>query len=223
MDVLTVATEIHGRVLVERAAAAHPDGAKRWLIAFHGYGQSADDVLAEVMKVPGIDRWNVAAPQALSRFYTRRDEKVVASWMTRQDREQVIQDNVAYVDRVVATLVTSDDILVFVGFSQGAAMAYRAAKLGRRQAAGVIAVCGDVPPELKVAATGGPAAIRPWPAVLIGAGREDQWYTPARCDEDARALRAEQVDVDVSLFDGGHEWKTEFCEAAARWLAGRQV
>jgi predicted esterase len=223
MDVLTVATETHGRVLVETPAASRPGDSARWLLAFHGYGQSADEVLTDVMKVPGIDRWHVAVPQALNTFYARRDERVVASWMTRQNREQAILDNVAYIDRVVNDLAKSAETLVFMGFSQGSAMAYRAAMLGRRPASGIIALAGDVPPELKLPGSAAPdlsaARGRSWPRVLIGVGREDPWYTPARCDEDEGALRAQKVDVDVNRFSGGHEWTDEFRAAAAVWLA----
>lgn len=220
MDVRTIATATHGRVLVELAAARQAP--VPWLFAFHGYGQCADDVLGEVLRIPGITGWHVAAVQALHRFYARRDERVVASWMTRQDREQAIADNVEYVDRVVQELWPGGVPLVYLGFSQGAAMAYRAAMLGRRKAAGVIALGGDVPPEFKTAKDGRddqPLAPRSWPPVLIGAGREDPWYTPAKCDEDEHVLRTKTATLQVVRFQGGHEWTAEFRDAAGVWLS----
>ena len=220
MEELAVAAEIHGRVLVEATVSGQePAG---WLIALHGYGQSADDVLGEVKKIPGSNGWNIAAVQALHRFYTRRDERVVASWMTRQDREQAIGDNIAYIDRVINALVTPTEVHVFLGFFQGAAMAYRAAMSGRRASCGIIALGGDVPPELKTLvrpAHDETAPPRPWPPVLIGAGRDDPWYTAVRCDEDERALRAARVAVHVVRFAGGHEWTAEFRAEAGAWLA----
>jgi len=223
MDVVTVATETHGRVLVETPSALRPGDSTRWLVAFHGYGQSAGQLLTDVMKIPGIDRWHVAAPQALSRFYTRGHERVVASWMTREDREQVILDNLAYIDRVVNAVARGAEALVFLGFSQGAPMAYRAAMLGERPASGIVALAGDVPPELKTPGSAAPhlsaAPGRSWPRVLIGAGRQDPRYTTALCDEDERALRALEVDLEVNRFSGGHEWTDGFREAVAVWLA----
>ena len=59
--------------------------------------------------------------------------------------------------------------LVFLGFSQGTAMAYRAALLGAHRPNGVIALGGDIPPELTTGDR------RDWPAVLIGAGADDEW------------------------------------------------
>src|SRR5689334_13796133 len=99
MREFSVATPTHGRVLVRDATPASP-----WLVGFHGYGQSADDLLIELERIPGAEQWNVASVQGLHRFYTRGDQKVVASWMTRQDREDAIADNIAYVDRVLESL-----------------------------------------------------------------------------------------------------------------------
>ena len=39
--------------------------------------------------------------QGLHRFYQRRTNEVIASWMTRQDRELAIADNLAYVEGVI--------------------------------------------------------------------------------------------------------------------------
>ena len=208
--VLTLETTTHGRILIEDAAVAPAAGT---IVAFHGYGQRADDILAEIGRVPGVSRWRVAAVQALHRFYSRNDERVIASWMTREDRDLAVADNVAYVDRAVDA-VQHAGALVFAGFSQGAAMAHRAAALGRHAAAGVIALAGDIPPEVKAA-----RAARPWPPVLIGAGDTDTWYTPPKVDADVAFLQSQGVRVELVRFHGGHEWTDEFRAAAGRWLA----
>jgi hypothetical protein len=67
--------------------------------------------------------------QGLYRFYERRTERVVAGWMTRQDRELAIADNITYVSRVLKHVLDGRavDVMVFAGFSQGVAMAFRAA------------------------------------------------------------------------------------------------
>jgi len=215
-DALPIETTIHGRVLVARASSP----AHGWLVAFHGYGQNAEDALGDVRAIPGIDAWHVVSVQALHRFYTRGDERVVASWMTRQDRDQAIADNVAYVDRVVDRVVAgaAADRLVFAGFSQGAAMAYRAARLGRRSAAGVIALGGDLPPELK---TSSDRAARPWPPVLIGAGDAETWFTADKAAADEGFLRGAGAPIDVVRYRGGHAWTDEFRAAAGRWLMAR--
>ena len=208
MRSLSLSTTTHGRVVVEDAAAS-PVGL---LVAFHGYGQSADETLAEVRKIPGAGAWTIASVQGLHRFYNRNSEKVIASWMTRQDRDDAIADNIAYVDRAIDA-VGSRVPIVFVGFSQGASMAYRAAVLGSHRATGIIALGGDMPPELRAA----PVAC-PWPPVLIGAGERDKWFTSAKVEADAAFLAAQQVPHDVVRFAGAHEWTDEFRSAAGRWL-----
>ena len=202
---------IHGRVLIEDAA----DGSlTRLLVVFHGYAQNAEDAMAEARRIPGARGWTIASMQALHPFYARDQRTVVASWMTRQDRELAIDDNVAYVDRVVHEIAPAPTALVFAGFSQGASMAYRAAVLGARRAHGVIALGGDIPPELRSADP------ERWPAVLIGVGDAETWYVPAKLDIDLAFLRTRQVPHEVVRFSGGHEWTDEFRAAAGAWLRG---
>lgn len=222
VTILSIPTTTHGRVLFEDAAVF----ALGLIVAFHGYGQNAEDVLEDVRRIPGIERWRVAAVQALHRFYTRDQQKVIGSWMTRQDRELAIADNVGYVDAAVTrafglrprvsegSLTPEAGGLIFLGFSQGASMAYRAALMGSHRASGIIALGGDIPPEVKSA----PAVA--WPRVLIGAGRRDEWYN-ARVDSDVAHLTSLGIAHDVVRFDGGHEWTDEFRVAASRFLSER--
>ena len=211
MKSLSIETTVHGRVLVEEVTKPPAEG---FLVVFHGYGQSADEALADTRRIVGVDRWTIVALQALHRFYSRNDERVIASWMTRQDRDEAIRDNVAYVDRVLE-VVGAVPPLVFAGFSQGASMAYRAAMLGRHRAAGVIALGGDIPPELKSAAQ------LLWPPILIGAGLGDTWYTGAKVEADVAFLAHHHVAHDVVRFRGGHEWTDQFRETASQWLQAR--
>src|SRR3954466_10085751 len=119
-DVRTIAATVHGRYLVR-------DGPpERLRIGFHGHGEPAEAHMAELGQIPGIDRWTAVAVQALHPFYVSRTGLIVASWMTRLDRELAIEDNREYVRSIVAQFPTPAQ-LVFLGFSQGAAMAYRAA------------------------------------------------------------------------------------------------
>jgi predicted esterase len=208
MRTLSLATTTHGRVVVEDASGQ----AAGLLVAFHGYGQSADEALADVRTIPGASAWTVASVQGLHRFYTRSGEKVIASWMTRQDRDDAVADNVAYVDRAIETIGAPGPI-VFAGFSQGASMAYRAAVLGSRRALGVIALGGDIPPEVRSA-----KPRHPWPAVLIGAGERDTFFTAEKAEADAAFLATQQAPHEIVRFAAGHEWSDDFRAAAGRWL-----
>lgn len=207
----TIATTTHGRYLVAGPATA-PAGL---LVGFHGYAETAAVHLEALGAIRGTNRWVVVAVQGLHRFYTR-DQRVVASWMTSEDRELAIADNLDYARRVVADVATGGGVrhpLVFVGFSQGGAMAYRAASsLG---ADGLIVLAADLPPDV---------ASLPdltLPPVLIGRGTADTWYTADKHGADVQTLERRGVPVRSCVFEGGHEWGATFCEEAARYLESR--
>ena len=210
----TIAATTHGRYLV---APADTPGPTSLLVGFHGYGENAERHLAELDRIPGAERWTRVAVQALHRHYSQSRRHVVGSWMTRQDRELAIADNLAYVRDVVGAVRDACDTtgaLVYCGFSQGAAMAYRAGLRAGHECRGVIVLAGDVPPELQTDI--GPA----WPPVLIGRGRRDEWYTQEKLDADLRFLEGAGVPATPFVFDGGHEWTDRFRAAAGRFLAG---
>jgi predicted esterase len=113
----------------------------------------------------------------------------------------------------VAAPGAADAAIVFLGFSQGASMAARAAARGRSAAAGLILLGGDVPPDVR-----DDASVR-LPPVLIGVGSRDSWYSGARADADLAFLQQRGIQHDVVRYEGGHEFTDEFREAAGRWLA----
>ena len=209
----TIAATTHGRYLVASAAGKGP---APLLVGFHGYGEHAERHLAELDRLPGSTRWTRVAVQALHRHYSDGARHVVGSWMTRQDRELAIADNLAYVRAVVDEVRAAHPTtgtLVYCGFSQGVAMAYRAAAWCGHACRGVIALGGDVPPELR-----GDTAVA-WPPILIGRGRTDAWYTQEKLGTDVTALRGAGAAVEPLVFDGGHEWTDDFRAAAGRFLA----
>jgi predicted esterase len=207
----TIAAQTHGRYLVAPPAGA-PDGL---LVGFHGYAEGAEAQMERMRRIPGSERWAVVSVQGLHRFYQRRTNEVIASWMTRQDRELAIADNLAYVAAVIETLAVEfpqASRLVLAGFSQGVAMMFRAACHSSRRVSGVIAVGGDVPPELV------PSALARVSAALVCHGVRDEWYTQEKFSADVSRLRSAGVDVESVEFDGGHEWSDAVVAAAAAFL-----
>ncbi len=211
-SVETVATLVHGRWLL-----VEPDRPPTaLLLGFHGFGELADDSLPALRQLAAGQPWVLAAVQGLHPFY-RRNGSIVASWMTSLDRELAIDDNVAYVARVVATLrrrFPSAQRLGCVGFSQGVAMAYRAAAGCGMPCHALLSMAGDVPPELRDGS-------RPLPPVLLCRGSEDEWYSDAKVDHDLEVLRRLEVPVETCRFEGGHEWTEEVFAAGRSFLAER--
>lgn len=207
----TIETTVHGRFL-------HDDrGGDRLLAGFHGYAEIAESHMAELQKIGGIGEWSLLAIQALHPFYTRSGT-VVANWMTSQDRELAIADNLKYVRKVLDTIAlgrpgaagATPQKLVFLGFSQGAAMAARAAAYAG-PADGLILLGGDVPPEIREDAT-----VR-LPPVLLARGSRDDWYTEEKFNKDLSFLET-KTRVTTCVFDGGHEWTDAFRDAAGSFL-----
>ena len=199
----TIATTVHGRFLVR------PGPPERLLLGFHGFAETAQIHLEELLKIRGVDAWTVASVQALHPFYTGRTQQIVASWMTSLDRELAIADNIAYVRTVVERFHQPQKV-VFAGFSQGVAMAYRAAS-DFKKAAGLMVLGGDLPPDVTSSI----------PPMLLGRGVRDDWYSDEKFKKDLKFLRG-VTNVETCVFDGGHQWSDEFRAAAATFLKGLQ-
>lgn len=207
------ATLVHGRYVLRLGRECGPQ--PPMLVGFHGYGEKAEDHLSKLEKIAGSEKWLLCAIEALHPFYTRKGE-VVACWMTSQDREQAIVDNIRYVASVLDSLkrqFPQHGPLVFSGFSQGVAMAYRAAARSGHPCRGLIALAGDVPPEI------GAGVLPAFPPVLLGRGTEDAWYNEEKMDRDLEVLARHGITVESCVFAGGHDWEPPFYEAASKFLA----
>lgn len=93
-----------------------------WLVA-HGYGQLAQYFIQHFKTLlrPGV---LIVSPEGLSRFYLYGlSGRVGASWMTREDRLNEIQDYVDYLSQVYQHVCEEKAIaghrLYVLGFSQG--------------------------------------------------------------------------------------------------------
>ena len=208
MQTRTISAQTHGRYLVDI-----PGNSRGTLVGFHGYKENAV-LTMEVLRQLAADRpVGRVSIQGLHRFYGRGGD-VIASWMTKEDRELAIADNVAYVAKVLNAVSIDPGLtrpLVYVGFSQGVAMAYRAAAQAQRVADGLIALAGDVPPDVVPLASA-------LPRTLVGRGTGDEWYTAEKCGADLQALGAAGVEVTAYVFEGGHEWTPAFLERSRQFL-----
>lgn len=211
METRTIEARTHGRYIVRT-----PDAPGPWpvIVGFHGYGENAARHITTLASIPATQGWLIVAVQGLHRFYTRGGD-VVASWMTKEDRELAIADNIAYigqtVDAVRAEFPTQSP-LIFVGFSQGTAMAFRAA--AHIPSAMLIVSGGDVPPDLAAGTS------VPLPPVLYGRGQDDALYPAKLHANDIAVLKRLGVAIESVAFAGGHELTPEFLTMAGHRLAG---
>ena len=217
LKIETIRTEITGRYLVRPARCTNPAPI---LVGFHGYGENPKHHLDELLSIPGLENWILVSVSALHRFYKRKTGTVVGSWMTSEDREHLILDNLRYVDAVVDSVSrthSTNGRVVYSGFSQGSVMAYRAGLRGTTPTAGIIVLAGDIPPELQTSKDA------TWPKVLLGRGTADSWYTEDQMSKDVTFLRSVNTSLETVVFDGGHEWHDDFRQAAAQFLKATQA
>ena len=102
------------------------DEANSLLICLHGYGQLPTYF---GRKFETVDKnYFVVIPEGLHRFYLEGSSgRVGASWMTKEAREQDIQDNMNYLKQLLDNLTSkkSFEKIILLGFSQGGATATR--------------------------------------------------------------------------------------------------
>jgi predicted esterase len=207
----SIATTIHGRYLAD---VPDQQGPHPLLVGFHGYGETAETHLEQLRRIPGSPDWVIVSVRALHLFYTKGGD-VVGSWMTKLDRDDAVADNAAYVSAIVTEVKAAlpvDGRLAFIGFSQGASMAYRAAARGGHPCQAVLAIAGDMPPEVA------DDALFRWPPVLITRGEQDRYFAADKMERDVAHLRGRGADVETVVFPGGHEWADPVFAAAGSLL-----
>src|SRR5204863_2986215 len=121
-----------------------------WFV-LHGYGHLARFFLSAFEGFE--DQRYIVAPEGLSRFYTDDTfTRVGSSWMTREDRDEEIADQINYLDelaRAVRRECPTTATLHVLGFSQGLSTASRWAYLGNSAIKHLVLWGGNMPPELE--------------------------------------------------------------------------
>jgi predicted esterase len=169
-----------------------------WFVC-HGYGQLAARFLERFRGLEGEQRGFVA-PEGLSRFYLSEqpgERRVGASWMTREDRLQEIEDYVRYLDAVYRAIRPRATTITALGFSQGTATVCRWAALGSARIDRVVLWGGEVPPDLDL------TRLRV-PRLVLVYGTRDEFFTPKVVAASEARLRAQGIAYERLSFDGGH-------------------
>lgn len=96
------------------------------LYVLHGYGQQAQYFIRKFHSV--FDKILVVAPEGMHRFYLKGSSgRVGASWMTKEAREDDIDDNIQWLNQLDAVITKQfkPERRIILGFSQGGATAAR--------------------------------------------------------------------------------------------------
>jgi predicted esterase len=191
-----------------------------WFVC-HGYGHTAAGFMEEFAVLDNGYRLLVA-PEALSRFYLDdgafhpSESKVGASWMTRADRLNEIEDYVNYLDALYAHIFDSVDRsrvkVSILGFSQGAATAGRWFVRGGPEAERLIIWAGGIAPDLdferfkeRMGST----------ELLLVYGSHDGLVTRDMVSREKAMLERHEIACRVVRFDGGHQLDRELLKKIA--------
>ena len=182
-----------------------------WIVC-HGYGQLAARFLEPFASLERPWR-RIVAPEGLSRFYLDRSRVGVntqagvgATWMTREDREHEIDDQITYLDTLLEEVqpdaAASGVRLRVLGFSQGVATVTRWLARGRRVRANeLILWAGSVPADVDLSRL---ANRLEGASVVFAVGTRDELAPWASADVEVGRFTAAGIDARLVTFDGGH-------------------
>jgi predicted esterase len=179
-----------------------------WIVC-HGFGQLARGFIEEFGPI-ATPRRLIVAPEALSHFYRSPgnvhgpDTPVGATWMTREDRENEIQDYVGYLETLcveVLRTVPNAVHLIALGFSQGAATASRWVAASSRKFEKVILWGGLLPPEFNSASVLGGLRDNPIQFVI---GKTDRYFSAELVERERERVTKLGLKASFTQFSGGH-------------------
>lgn len=194
-------------ILVQRTARYHvlgdPATAKELWFVLHGHGHLARFFLHSFEGLE--DGRCIVAPEALSRYYLDNTfSRVGATWMTREDREHEITDQIAYLDPLAKQMrveCPGADRFNVLGFSQGVATLCRWAALGTTAIDRMVIWGGRMPPDLD------PDDLRTrWASLRIDLvhGETDPVVNEDILKLNEAFLRSAGLVFNTHNFDGGH-------------------
>jgi predicted esterase len=186
-------------------------GVRELWYVLHGYSMRAAPFLEAFRAIAGDTRLLVA-PEALSRFYhgtlspgAHKEAPVVASWMTREERDSEISDYLAYLEAVHALVAGrlggATPKITVLGFSQGGATAARWVASGRIKVARLVVWGSVMAPDLDLTTPDSP--LRATETIYV-VGTRDAYITPKIVAAEAGRLRSAQFPFRQISYRGEH-------------------
>lgn len=173
------------------------------IYALHGYGQLAQYFVQKLRHLP--EDHLIVAPEGMHRFYLNgHSGRVGASWMTKEAREQDIEDNINWLNALDHELTEQYSIQrrILLGFSQGGATAIRWAARNPSYFERLIVWGSDFPPEEH-------ASSKLFSSMLTHfvIGDQDEFIQGER--KDALVDLYDQLDFRIHSYPGNHDIDSE--------------
>ena len=175
-----------------------------WFVC-HGYGQLANYFIKNFNCLDATENL-IVAPEGLHRFYWEQfSGRVVASWMTKEDRTDDIADYINYLNAVYDEIMTSfketNVKINILGFSQGTATVCRWASDRKLAINNLILWAGGFPEDMEINSY--TAWLNTFFTYLI-VGDSDEFITTAQTDLQKKILMAINVPFEFISFNGKH-------------------
>lgn len=188
------------------------DTVKYFWIVTHGYGQLANNILRKFEIFHNLEHF-IIAPEALNRFYWDMRKGIVgASWMTKQDRLDEIEDYSNYLTYIYNTYrsqLPPNVQIIFLGFSQGTATQIRWVLRGRPECHHLVMWGGILPEDIDylTSQNNQPSFSHYFSNknLYFINGDEDEFVTPERITWNLEFAKKQNIAMHYLPFSGKHE------------------
>ncbi|MDQ3019982.1 MAG: hypothetical protein M3R36_05355 [Bacteroidota bacterium] len=173
-----------------------------WIV-LHGYAQLAKDFINEFDFLSDEDTLIIAA-EGLSKFYFRN--KIAASWMTKEDRSNEINDYINYLDKVIEKVKTEFNLsgakINLLGFSQGVHTAARWFINSDNYFDNLILCSSDFPKDADFKKLKSKLEDS---KIFFVYGSKDEIINEQKIHKNRKLLKDNEIDFEEIIFGGKHE------------------
>ncbi len=178
---------------------------KNLILVCHGYGQLASRFIYKFDDLEDGETF-ILAPEGLSRFYWKGfTGEVGASWMTKADRLDEIEDYSRYIKLLYDKYVSecADDVkITLLGFSQGCATQCRWIMRYRPDFDNLILWAGSFPKDINYLAAKSYFSNKKLFTII---GKNDEFLTAKNLDNQKKFIASQELDNELIFFEGKHE------------------
>lgn len=182
-----------------------------WMV-LHGYAQQGEAFI-QYFKNFAEQGDYIIAPEGLSKFYTKGLlGNVGASWMTKEDRENEIKDNIAYLEKLYKAEIASAGNIATIhllGFSQGASTLTRYISFKQPVLHHIWVCAGDIPTDIHWQNF---KHVTDNATLHILLGKQDSLIAPDKVTELSERLQQHEIQFTLHEFEGAHELNMDILE-----------
>ena len=176
-----------------------------WFV-LHGYGHLASEFINNFEIINNGENY-IIAPEALNKFYLKGFYgKVGATWMTKENRENEINDYVNFLNSVYETEINKFDKarikINVIGFSQGCPTAVRWLTSGKSIADSLTLWSGEFPHDSNPEKIN---SVLEKVKINFVIGDSDRIIDKKRFEEELERIKKLELNIKIYRFKGGHE------------------